>query len=84
VATVVLGREIARRFTGGETTLSVVPPPATVQALIRSLDERFPGLGAALGENMAVAIDGVIFQGAPLQPLAGVREICFIPAIEGG
>ena len=56
MATVILSTDLARVHTGGETNFEV--QAATMRRLVRALDERFPGLGAALGEGMAVAIDG--------------------------
>ena len=79
---VVLNREIARRFTGGETRVDA--EGANVRALIRALEERFPGLGPALSDDMAVAIDGQIYQDADLVPIPPNCEVCFMPAIEGG
>ena len=52
--------------------------------LIRALDARHPGLGPALRSGMAVAIDGLIYQDAMLEPVAQAGEVCFLPAIEGG
>ncbi len=79
---VVLSREIARQFTGGETRIGVEAD--TMRALVRVLDERFPGLGAVLGDGMAVAIDGQIFQDYFLEAVGPDSEVCFLPAIEGG
>ncbi len=79
---VVLSREIARQFTGGETRIAV--EAETMRALVRVLDERFPGLAAVLGDGMAVAIDGQIFQDFFLEGVGPDSEVCFLPAIEGG
>jgi hypothetical protein len=48
------------------------------------LDEKFPGLKSILGEGMAVAIDGTIFQDFFLEEVGPDAEVCFLPAIEGG
>ena len=82
--TVILSHDIARRHTGGETRFEMGEEADTVRAVVRALDARFPGVGPELREHCAVALDGVIHQGALLTPVAGVREICFMPAIEGG
>ena len=82
MATVVLARDIARRFTGGETRIEV--SANTMRALVRALDERYPGIGAVLGDGMAVAIDGQIYQDFFLEAVPPDSEVCFLPAIEGG
>ena len=55
------------QLTGGVTEVEV--EAATVRALVRKLDERFPGLGPALSEGSAVAIDGDIYQDHLLEPI---------------
>jgi hypothetical protein len=82
--TVIIGREIARRFTDGQTKLEISTGADNVRALIRTLDAAYPGIGQVLSTQMAVAIDGVIFQGAMLESTADAREVCFMPSIEGG
>ena len=82
MAEVVLNREIARQYTGGETRIQVAED--SVRGLIRALDAQFPGLGAVLRTDMAVAIDGRIYQDADLEPVGPDAEVCFLPAIEGG
>ena len=82
--TVIIGREIARRFTGDKTNIEVNEGADNVRALIRTLDAAYPGIGAVLGTEMAVAIDGVIFQSAMLEPTGHANEVCFMPSIEGG
>jgi len=84
VLTVILSHDIARRFTGGETRFQMGDEVDTVRAVVRALEERYPGIGPELRNDSAVAIDGVIHQGALLTSVAGVNEICFMPAIEGG
>lgn len=79
---VLLNREIARKYTDGEVRLDVEGD--NVRSLIRALDDRFPGLGVVLRTDMAVAIDGQIFQDASLEPVPADSEVCFLPAIEGG
>lgn len=81
---VVLGRDLARRFTAGETRLNVSGDPRTVREVIAALDQRYPGLGVELRTGMAVAIDGLVFQDALLQDVTADAELCFMPAIEGG
>lgn len=82
MANVILNREIARQFTGGETEIKVLSD--NIRAVIRELDERFPGVGAVLRQDMAVAIDGEIYQHILLEAVGPDSEVAFIPAIEGG
>ena len=82
---VVIAREHAARYTDGVTRLEVTQALDTVRTLVRVLDARHPGLGQALASpEVAVAIDGQIYQGAMLQPIDKAQEVCFMPAIEGG
>jgi molybdopterin converting factor small subunit len=69
-------------FTGGAAEFDV--PAETVGELFAALEHRYPGLGDFAAQRMAVAIDGVIYQDAMAEPLAGVREVCLIPKIGGG
>ena len=82
MATVIINREIARQFTNGETEIEV--SSENVRAVIRQLDELFPGVGEVLKTDMAVAIDGDIYQNVLLEPVGPNSEVAFIPAIEGG
>ncbi len=82
MADVVLSREIARQYTDGETRVAV--EAVTMRSIVRELDERFPGIGKVLGDGMAVAIDGTIFQDFFLEEVRPDSEVCFLPAIEGG
>tara|TARA_B100000686_G_C16297385_1_gene716695 strand:- start:272 stop:520 length:249 start_codon:yes stop_codon:yes gene_type:complete len=82
MAIVIINREIARQFTNGQTEIGVSSD--NVRAVIRELDGRFPGLGEVLKTDMAVAIDGDIYQNVLLEPVGPNSEVAFIPAIEGG
>ena len=82
MATVVLSPDLSRRFTGGRTRFEVEAD--NVRRLIRELDQSYPGMGRQLELGMAVAIDGVIFQDAFLEPIGADSEVHFLPAIAGG
>lgn len=71
-----------RDFTGGLAEFEV--EAQTVRALIRELESRWPGLGALVEDDMAIAIDGEIFQDALAEPIAEASEIVLIPKISGG
>ena len=81
---VILNRELARRFTAGETRIDLDGDVQNVRGVIQRLDERFPGLGGALRGQMSVAIDGVLFQDCLLETVGTNSEVCFMPAIDGG
>ena len=71
-----------RDFTGGIDSFDV--EALTIRALIRELDERFPGLGEHVEEAMAIAIDGEIHQDALGASLLSSSEVVLIPKISGG
>ena len=56
----------------------------TVRALMRELEARFPGLGEFVEDQMALAIDGEIFQDAQGVEIGADSEIVLIPKIAGG
>ena len=82
MANVIINREIARQYTDGQTEIEVRSD--NIRAVIRELDARFPGVGQVLRTDMAVAIDGEIYQHVLLEPVGPDSEVAFIPAIEGG
>ena len=57
---------------------------ANVQGVLKALEARFPGFRAELGENMAVAIDGEVFQDPLYEPVGPASEVHFLPALSGG
>ncbi len=69
-------------FTGGVETLEL--RAGTVRELIAALDERFPGIGDALRDGTAVAIDGEIHPDALLEPIEADSEVHFLPRVSGG
>ena len=82
MANVIINREIARQYTDGQTEIEVTSD--NIRAVMRELDARFPGVGQVLRTDMAVAIDGEIYQHVLLEPVGPESEVAFIPAIEGG
>ncbi|WP_156013187.1 MoaD/ThiS family protein [Thioalkalivibrio sp. HK1] len=56
----------------------------TMRELVRKMDQRFPGLGAWLEEETAVAINGEIHDTVHFQPLPENAEVFFLPKIEAG
>ena len=57
---------------------------ATVRRLIRSLDERFPGMGDRLAEGVSVSINGEIVPDALYEDLPQGAEVHFLPTLSGG
>ncbi len=69
-------------FTCGVSAFEV--EARTVRALMRELEARFPGLGEFVEDQMALAIDGEIFQDALGVEIGADSEIVLIPKIAGG
>jgi molybdopterin converting factor small subunit len=81
MATVYLPSEMKQR-TGGVEMVVIDAP--RVQELRLELVRRFPALGAALLEQMAVAIDGEIHNDADYLEVKADSEVHFVPRIAGG
>ncbi len=69
-------------YTGGETELEI--QVANVRQLFQALGERHPDLRPHLEMDLAVAIDGEVYQDALLAPIAGDSEVFLFPKIAGG
>ena len=69
-------------YTGGERELEL--DVANVRQMFAVLAERYPDLREHLENEVAVAIDGEIYQDALLQPIASASEVVLIPKIAGG
>jgi len=82
LATVILQRELARRYTGGLSELQV--DASDYRELLSRLGERHPALVEAIRSHTAVAIDGEIFQDPLLEPIGPDSEVHFMPLIGGG
>lgn len=82
MARVVLTSGLAQSFTGGVTEFDY--EAANMRRLIRLLEEEFPGIADAIELEMAVAIDGEIYQDPFLEPIQPDSEVYFIPKIGGG
>ncbi len=80
-----------RRYTGGEASAEV--PGATLRALIRNLDGRYPGIAESLVNpddaerlmpGLAAIVDGEPTNMGLLTTLDEDSEVHFLPAIAGG
>ncbi len=70
-----------RPFTGGVDMVTIDAP--RVHELLATLRTRFPALAGQL-DDMAVAIDGEIYQEPGYQPVGRDSEVHLIPRIAGG
>ena len=71
-----------RHLAGGSERVRV--DASNVRRLFAALDERFPGLGEAVREIGAVAIDGEIVNDPLLEPVEPDSEVHFLPRVSGG
>ena len=69
-------------FSSGLASLEV--EAADIRELLEKLELRFPGLGRKIEKDMAVTINGVIYQDTLIEPIEDGSEIYFIPKIGGG
>lgn len=69
------------QYTGGVDVLDVEAP--RVHELKQALTARFPALADRL-DQLAVAIDGEIYNEAPYHRLESRSEVYFIPRVAGG
>ena len=69
-------------YTGGETQCEL--EVANIRQLFQALGERYPALAPQLENELAVAIDGEVYQDALLQPIGRDSELSLFPRIAGG
>jgi hypothetical protein len=69
------------QYTGGVDEIEIDAP--RVNELLVSLAARFPALAPQL-EEMAVAIDGEIYQQPGYQPVGATSDVHLVPRIAGG
>tara|TARA_B100000686_G_scaffold264118_1_gene278051 strand:+ start:684 stop:932 length:249 start_codon:yes stop_codon:yes gene_type:complete len=82
VARVILTSGLGNQFCGGETEFNI--DAADVRSLLTLLEVRFPGIKPELEREMAVAIDGEIYQDPFLEKIASDSEVYFLPRVGGG
>ena len=68
MAIVVIPAGLSQQFTGGKTEFEI--DAKTIRGVIRCLDADFPGLGKAIEIDMAVAVDGEIYQDPLLESIS--------------
>ena len=81
-ARVVFTGDFSDRYTGGVKEFEI--EAKNLGGVIRTLNERYPGLGEHLEKETTVAIDGEIHEVGYYQPVRPGCEIFFFPKIEGG
>jgi len=81
LARILLPADLAA-YAGGERELEL--DVANVHQLFAALARRHPELAQPLEHDVAVAIDGELYQDALLQPIAPDSEVILLPKIEGG
>ncbi|MBI06604.1 MAG: molybdopterin synthase sulfur carrier subunit [Rhodospirillaceae bacterium] len=82
MARVILTSGLGNQFCGGETEFNI--DAADVRSLLTLLEVRFPGIKPELEREMAVAIDGEIYQDPFLEKIASDSEVYFLPRVGGG
>jgi len=81
-AKVMLTTGFSRRYTNGVKEFDI--PAKTLRAVIKALDQLYPGLGEHLEEETTVAIDGELHEVGYGLPVKAGAEVFFIPKLEGG
>jgi len=77
-----------REHTDGRATLEV--PGRSLGAVVRALGEQYPELrqvltdGDTLRGEVAIAVNSVVTENDPLEPVEDSDEIFLLPAIAGG
>ena len=82
MAQIILTSGLSNQFTSGQTELEI--DADDVRTLISALDTLFPGIGDELTREMAIAIDGQIYQEPFLEKIGTNSEVYFLPRIGGG
>ena len=67
---------------GGKTSFDV--EAATIRELLDQLGEMHPELRPMLEKGVTVAVNGTVFRGAFLTPIAAGSEVYLLPALVGG
>ena len=82
LAKVFIPAGLSQQYTGGKSEFEI--DASTVRGVIRNLEADFPGLGEAIEIDMAVAVDGEIYQDPLLETVNPDSEVYFLPRIGGG
>jgi molybdopterin synthase sulfur carrier subunit len=82
MAHIVLTSGLGNQYAGGQTELEI--EAVDVRRLVAALEEQFPGIGPEIQREMAVAIDGQIYQDPYLERISPDSEVYFLARIGGG
>lgn len=82
MARIVLTTDLSQQFSVGATELDF--DVANVRQLLRCMEKLHPGLGQVVEAEMAIAIDGEIYQDPYLEPIGGDSEVFILPRLGGG
>ena len=82
LAHIILTSGLGNQYAGGQTEFEI--EAANVRRLVAALEKLFPGIGPEIEREMAVAIDGQIYQDPFLEPISPDSEVYFLPRIGGG
>ena len=70
------------QMAGGKTSIEV--EATSVRQIFNHLQDRFPNIKPHMIEDIAVAIDGTVFQDAWLEKVTEDSEVFLLPRIGGG
>jgi molybdopterin synthase sulfur carrier subunit len=70
------------QMAGGETSIEV--DATSVRQIFDYLQNRFPNIKSHMVDDIAVAIDGIVFQDAWLEKVTENSEVYLLPRIGGG
>ena len=70
------------QMAGGKTSIEV--EATSVRQIFNYLQERFPNIKSHMVDDIAVAIDGTVFQDAWLEKVKEDSEVFLLPRIGGG
>lgn len=67
-----------------ENQKTITVEAGTVRELLRKLQERYPGLKAAIENDVAVVVDGVVYRDDRSKELAADAEVFLMRRLAGG
>ena len=70
------------QMAGGKTLIEV--EATSVRQIFNHLQDRFPNIKSHMVDDIAVAIDGTVFQDAWLEKVTEDSEVFLLPRIGGG
>jgi molybdopterin converting factor small subunit len=70
------------QMAGGETSIEV--EATSVRQIFNHLQDHFPNIKSHMVDDIAVAIDGTVFQDAWLEKVTEDSEVFLLPRIGGG